>query len=154
MRNCKTDLCSDESEVAGESTGLGAALAPVEEALGVGGVARNAEGVDDAGGEDMLAEAVGSPLPVEGGQDEADGGEIVGAISGAAECVEKLAEFGALEGGGLALLHPVEEAHHHTKLRFRHLCASMESELAELLCFLSLMAPGFFSCSDLQGNQL
>lgn len=74
----------------------------------------------------MLAEAIGGALAVESGEDEADGGEVVGAVFGAAEGVEKLAEFGALEGGGLALLHPVEEAHHHTELCGRHFCRQKE----------------------------
>lgn len=56
----------------------------------------------------MFPEAVGTALAVEGRQDQSDGGEIGGPVVGAAEGVEKLAELGALDGGGLALLHPVE----------------------------------------------
>ncbi|KAH6782113.1 plant/protein [Perilla frutescens var. frutescens] len=85
-----------------------------------GGVARYAEGVDEGGGEDVLMEAIGAALAIEAGQNEADGGEVVGAVLGAVEGVEKLAEFGALDGRRLALLHPVEHAHHHIELRFRH----------------------------------
>lgn len=46
----ESNLGGNEREVSSESAGLGAALAPVEEALGVGGVARYAKGVDEGGG--------------------------------------------------------------------------------------------------------
>lgn len=116
----ESDLGGNEREVSCEGTGLRAALAPVEEALGISGVARYAEGVDEGGGQDVLAEAIGAALTVEAGQDEADGGEVVVSALGAAEGVEELAKFGALNGRRLALLHPVEQAHHHTELCIRH----------------------------------
>ncbi|RZB90828.1 hypothetical protein D0Y65_023314 [Glycine soja] len=43
----------------------------------VGGVAGDAEGVDEGGGEDGLLEAVGGALPVEVWEKEADGGEEI-----------------------------------------------------------------------------
>lgn len=106
-------LGSDKSEIASIGAGLGASAAPVEEAEGVLGVPGHAEGVDEAGGEDGLLEAVGAALAVERGEDQADGAEVV---AGLAEGVEELAELGALLGGGLALLHPVEEADEDAEL--------------------------------------
>ncbi|GER26939.1 mechanosensitive channel of smallconductance-like 4 [Striga asiatica] len=108
-------LGGNEREVPGEVTRLGPALAPVEEALRVRGVARHAEGVYEARGQNVLAQSVRSPLA-----DQADGREVVVAVLGAAEGVKKLPEFGTLDGGRLALLHPVEQAHHHAELCLRH----------------------------------
>ncbi|KAH1041701.1 hypothetical protein GLYMA_09G060000v4 [Glycine max] len=45
----------------------------------VGGVAGDAEGVDEGGGEDGLLEAVGGALAVEVWEKEADGGEEIAA---------------------------------------------------------------------------
>lgn len=88
--------------------------------MGVRSITGHSKGIDEACGEDMLAEAVGSALSVEAWEYQPNGGEIVIAVAGAAECVEKLAEFGALDRRGFALLNPVEKADHHTKLRFGH----------------------------------
>lgn len=71
------------------------------------GVAGHAEGIDEAGGEHGLFEAVCASLAVKAGEDEADGAEI---ISGIAESIEELAELGTLFGRRLAPLHPREEA--------------------------------------------
>lgn len=81
----------------------------------------------------MLAEAIGAALAVEAGQDEADGGEVIVAALGAAEGVEELAKFGALNGRRLALLHPVEQAHHHTELCIRHFCLDQRQKQPKLL---------------------
>lgn len=58
----KTDLGGDEGEVPGIGSGLGSALPPVEEAAGIVPVARDAEGVNEAGGEHRLPEAVGAAV--------------------------------------------------------------------------------------------
>lgn len=88
--------------------------------MGVGSITGHSKGIDEACGEDVLAEAVGSALSVEAWKYQPNSGEIVIAVAGAAECVEKLAEFGALDRRGFAFLNPVEQADHHTKLRFGH----------------------------------
>lgn len=112
-------LGGNEGEIAGGGAGGGAALAPIEEAEGVGGVAGDAEGVDEGGGEDGLLEAVGAALAVEVREKEADGGEEV--VVGA-EGVEELAELGALLRRRLAPLCPREEAAEHAQLGLlRHL---------------------------------
>lgn len=123
-------LGGDEGEVSGIGTGLGAAFAPIDEAEGVVGVAGHAEGVDEAGGEHGLLEAVGSALAIEAGEEEADGGEIV---AGVAECVKELAELGALLGRRLAPLHPREEAAEHAQLRLRHFHFSSELKQHQVL---------------------
>lgn len=94
------------------------------------GVAGHAEGVDEAGGEHGLLEAVGSALAIEAGEEEADGGEIV---AGVAECVKELAELGALLGRRLAPLHPREEAAEHAQLRLRHFHFSSELKQHQVL---------------------
>lgn len=71
------DLGGDEGEVSDIGAGVGATLAPIDEAESVGGVAGHAEGVDEAGGEDGLLEAVGAALSVEIRNDKADGAEVV-----------------------------------------------------------------------------
>lgn len=117
MKRNPKDLGGDEGEVSGIGTGLGSAFAPIDEAEGVVGVARHAEGVDEAGGKHRLLEAVGAALTIEAGEEEADGGEIVAWI---AEGVKELAELGALLGRRLAPLHPREEAAKHAELGLRH----------------------------------
>jgi hypothetical protein len=119
----RKDLGGDERKVSGIGAGLGAAFAPIDEAEGVVGVAGHAEGVDEAGGEHRLLEAVGAALAIEAGEEEADGAEIV---AGMTEGVEELAELGALHGGRLAPLHPREEAAEHAELRLRHFHFSSE----------------------------
>lgn len=111
-----TDLGSNQGEIAGVRAGLGcAALAPIEEAQGVLGVPGHADGVDEAGGEDGLLEAVGAALAVEGGEEEPDGVEVIARF---AEVVEELSELGALLGRRFAPLHPVEQAAHDAELGF------------------------------------
>lgn len=84
-----------KGEVPGIGAGLGATLAPINQAESVLGVSGDAKGVDEAGGKHGLLEAVGAALAVEAGKNEANGAEVIG---GFAEIVEKFAEFGALQG--------------------------------------------------------
>ena len=77
MKWHKTDLGGDEGEVAGIGAGPGAALALVEEATSVFGLARHAEGADEAGGEHRLLEAVRAALSVKGRQELPYGAEEV-----------------------------------------------------------------------------
>lgn len=104
----KEYLSSNESKVSRISTGLGAGFAPVDETHGVLGVPGHAEGIDEAGGEYRLLKTVGPPLSIERRKDKANGSKVV---DGFAESVEELPEFGALLGGGFALLNPVEQTY-------------------------------------------
>lgn len=87
------------------------------------GVPGHADGVDEAGGEDGLLEAVGAALAVEGGEEEPDGVEVIARF---AEVVEELSELGALLGRRFAPLHPVEQAAHDAELGFVAHFSSLE----------------------------
>ncbi|KAL6977869.1 hypothetical protein U1Q18_026652 [Sarracenia purpurea var. burkii] len=115
LRLHETDLGGDEGKVACIGAGSGAALPPIEEAEGVLGLPRHAEGVDEAGRKHRFLEPVGSALAVDGREDQPDGAEVV---PGIAVGVEELPELGALLRRRFAPLNPVEEAAHHAELRF------------------------------------
>nr|GMC93206.1 hypothetical protein Iba_chr05bCG0130 [Ipomoea batatas] len=85
-------LSGYKGEISGIEASSRTSLAPVEEAVGVVGVAGYAEGVDDAGGKHVLFETIGAAIAVEAREDEPHCSEVVMRLP--AESVQKLSELG------------------------------------------------------------
>lgn len=106
-KETKPHLGRNKSEISGISSSPSTAFAPVGKTKSVVGLSRHAKSVNKASGEYRLLEAIGAALSIEAGQNQANGGKVVGRT---AEGVEKLAELGTLLGRRLAPLNPIEQS--------------------------------------------